>query len=772
MLPGGTARGVGLRAQRIGDGQRRTGGGRELGGQRDAPPGRCLGQGAASGFDDPSGEGGTDRLGPGRAGGRGGGEAAQPRPLLERERDRGAGGGEVGGPERRAPNATRRSVRRPAGGLGRARRARACAPASAAASAGSGPSVSPPRRGERAQHARARASPSFRRCAAAVSAWNASGSAPSGSRPRASRPPPRRAGGAARAPARREPGSRTRAGPASAVGAAARSRNTTSAEASGQRRHQHLAAARPSQGLDRARSSWCAPRRRWRTRRARAQTGLGAQRSAQMRGHLGDAGAVEPRHRVEAPERLEGGVDEDQHARGVEDRHRLGHPVERRLAELELGAVARSSMDRGRDVLEQERQRPLRVRPAGDPEDLARGKLPVLLVGALARALLQLGELAPPRGEVLLLGHLPGLAQPLEEVAQATGRPASQTASIFTRSVSAGLKSPSRRFLSKTASPIGRWAKVSVRVSTKRRSEASAATRSSASSAKPSVSPPGPAALADLVPARLGVAAGRAPRPGGGCPAPRAVSGTSSSTWPKASGMRWSGRLGRRRVEAVAVGGVRPGDLAVRARGSRPAPAPGRSRRAGSPPRLGARQRGLRVPERPRLVAGGPDRKVGVAAAGQAEDLERGAVVPLAVVAEAGAVEHQRLEILLDLGAVGRQVVGERREPRPVAGQAVEQRAGRARSEALSAAPWIRKSQASASAGASALARAPRADGSRGAKPTVSASVASALTSAASSVSGACPSRSSGGPGGECEARDVHALPVRCNQADSQAFKA
>ena len=91
-----------------------------------------------------------------------------------------------------------------------------------------------------------------------------------------------------------------------------------------------------------------------------------------------------------------------------------------------------------------------------------------------------------------LLGHLPGLAQPLEEVAQA-GRPASQTASIFTSWVSAGLNRPRRRFLSKTARPIGRWAKVSVSVSTKRRSEASAATRSSAASAKPKVSPLSPA---------------------------------------------------------------------------------------------------------------------------------------------------------------------------------------------------------------------------------------------------------------------------------------
>ena len=59
------------------------------------------------------------------------------------------------------------------------------------------------------------------------------------------------------------------------------------------------------------------------------------------------------------------------------------------------------------------------MRPAGDPEDLAGRELPVLLVGPRTGALLELRELAPPGGEVLLLRHPPGLAQPLEEVPQA-----------------------------------------------------------------------------------------------------------------------------------------------------------------------------------------------------------------------------------------------------------------------------------------------------------------------------------------------------------------
>jgi hypothetical protein len=64
------------------------------------------------------------------------------------------------------------------------------------------------------------------------------------------------------------------------------------------------------------------------------------------------------------------------------------------------------------------------VGPAGDAEDLARGELPVLLVGAVAGALLERGQHAAEGGEVLLLGHLAGLAQALEEVAQ--GGPAGE----------------------------------------------------------------------------------------------------------------------------------------------------------------------------------------------------------------------------------------------------------------------------------------------------------------------------------------------------------
>ena len=91
----------------------------------------------------------------------------------------------------------------------------------------------------------------------------------------------------------------------------------------------------------------------------------------------------------------------------------------------------------------------------------------------------------------------------------------------------------------------------------------------------------------------------------------------------------------------------------------------------------GAAELGLGLAQRPRLLARRPHRQEGRAAARLADDLEGGAVAARAVAAEAGAVEDQRLEVGLDVGAVAGEMHGERRQPRAAGGEAVEQRPGR-----------------------------------------------------------------------------------------------
>ena len=274
--------------------------------------------------------------------------------------------------------------RRPGRGLGRARRARRPRAASAAASAGSGAAGATGRRRARRARARARGrAPSFRPCAAAPSAWKASGVGAAGIAAISFGT----AASTGRRSCSRASSPRTRvAGAASGAAAASRARR----RGRGRRRAPRRRAAAPP--------ACCEPRARRGSpppsvqlvrasaavanSASRAQTGLGAQRSAQSAVISATPGPSSRSIGSRPQSALEGGVDEDEHARGVEHRDRLGHPVERRLAELELGAVAALQHDRGRDVLEQEGERPLRVRPAGDAEDLARRQLPVLLVGA------------------------------------------------------------------------------------------------------------------------------------------------------------------------------------------------------------------------------------------------------------------------------------------------------------------------------------------------------------------------------------------------------
>ena len=378
----------------------------------------------------------------------------------------------------------------------------------------------------------------------------------------------------------------------------------------------------------------------------------------------------------------------------------------------------RSSMIARRDVLEQEGERALRVRPAGDAEDLAGGQLPVLLVGA-RRA-------RPPRARRACAARRRSPSARASAGSRAAargsragdGRPASQTASIFTRSVSAGLKRPSRRFLSKTARPIGRWAKVSVSVSTKRRSDASAATRSSASSAKPS-GLAGRRRGSRLSSYQCGSASSR---PGTDDPAAAAgaAGGQRHLLEHVAEGVGDAvvGQVARRRVEAVAVGGVGPGDLAVRRRGSRPSPARGRARRAGSAAR---RRRGPSAAsaslQRARLLARRADREEGGAAARLADDLEGGAVAARAVVAEAGAVEHQRLEVRPAGSGQSAARCAASAASRGAAGGRPSSSARAGSVSAFRLAPLIRKSQApsrpaagapAARARTAAAARSPR----------------------------------------------------------------
>ena len=312
------------------------------------------------------------------------------------------------------------------------------------------------------------------------------------------------------------------------------------------------------------------------------------------------------------------------------------------------------------------------MRPAGDPEDLARGQLPVLLVGAVARALLELAELAAERGEVLLLGHLPGLAQPLEEVAQ--GRPPGEPDGVDLHEVGQRrVEEAEPPVLVEDREPdrqVGEGLGQGLDEAPERRlggDEVVGVEREAEALAGR------PRALADLVPARLGVSAAGHRHPP---PAVGAARGQRDLLDDVAEGVGDAvvGQLARGCVEAVAVGGVRPGDLAV-------GPvAPGEHRRpvehVAQEAQLGAGavERRLGVLERARLLARRADRQVGGAAARLAEDLEGGAVAARAVVAESGAVEHQRLEVGLQARAVGGEVRRERGEPRPARRQAGEQR--------------------------------------------------------------------------------------------------
>ena len=263
------------------------------------------------------------------------------------------------------------------------------------------------------------------------------------------------------------------------------------------------------------------------------------------------------------------------------------------------------------------------MRPAGDPEDLAGGQLPVLLVGAVARALLELAELAAERGEVLLLGHLPGLAQPLEEVAQ--GRPPGEPDRVDLHEVGQRrVEEPEPPVLVEDREPdrqMGEGLGQRLDEAPERRlggDEVVGVEREAEGLA-------GRRPALWLISYQCGSASSR---PGTETrrrlSAPRAVSGTSSMHVAEGVGDAVVGQLARGRVEAVAVGGVRPGDLAVRP------VAPGEHRRpvehVAQEAQLGAGavERRLGVLQRARLLARRADRQVGGAAARLAEDLEGG----------------------------------------------------------------------------------------------------------------------------------------------------
>ena len=316
------------------------------------------------------------------------------------------------------------------------------------------------------------------------------------------------------------------------------------------------------------------------------------------------------------------------------------------------------------------------MRAAGDAEDLAGGELPVLLVGAVAGALLELGELAPPGGEVLLLGHLPGLAQALEEVAQA--RAAGEPDGVDPDEVGQGrVEEPEPAVLVEDGEADGE-----VREGLGQGLD-EAAERGLGGDEVVGVEREahgvagGARGFGELVPARLGVVA-----PGYRDPAPAAGAARGEGYLlhhlGEGVGDAVVGELARRRVETVAVGGVGPDHLTIgRA-------APGHHRRVvehvAQEAELGpgAGERGLGVGQRARLLGRRADREPGGAAARLADDLVGGAVAARAVVAEARAVEDERLEVGPQRGAVGGVVRRERREARPrrAGGPARRARAG------------------------------------------------------------------------------------------------
>jgi hypothetical protein len=317
------------------------------------------------------------------------------------------------------------------------------------------------------------------------------------------------------------------------------------------------------------------------------------------------------------------------------------------------------------------------VGAAGDAEDLARGELPVLLVGAVAGALLERREHAAEGGEVLLLGHLAGLAQPLEEVAQAgpAGEPdrvdLDQVRERGVEEAEAAVLVEDREADRQVGEGLGQGLDEAAQARLGGDEFVDAGGVGQRLAARQGE-------LGDLEPVRVA-----AERVGDldAAAALAAVAGGERHLLEQVGedvgrAVVDAARLGGR--EAVAVARVRPGHRAVGGEG------PDQDRRAverialEGDVALGAGQRAFGGVEGAGLGARRADGEQDRGALWRAEHLVGGAVGAAAVAPEALAEKDEALEVVLDRGAVAGEVADQPLQRRAAAGsESAKQRAGR-----------------------------------------------------------------------------------------------